>query len=104
VRYSISRNQAIKDISTVDLVHSLNSLRVQHNMLLDAMGYKVELPPLDQVFKEMIDDTVSGISVNADIDYQSIGDAVDSVVENRINGATLIHIESGDERFEVRTQ
>jgi SpoVK/Ycf46/Vps4 family AAA+-type ATPase len=102
VRYSISRNQAIKDISTIDLVHSLNSLRTQHTMLLAAMGYKLELPPIDQLFREMIGETVSENLSAPDIDYGEIHSVVDSVIERRINGATL-YDRDGDEMGNLNT-
>jgi len=106
VRFSIAKHRrrvATGDITTERLVFSLNSLRTQHRMLLAAMEHKPELPPLDQSMREIVGEMVQDISVEADIDYDIISGAVNDVVENRMNGARLIHIESGDERFEINT-
>jgi len=89
VRYSIALHQEVRPISTKDLVFSLDSLRPQHDMLMAAMNVKPELPALDQSFREMIGDQMSEATIEADIDYGSISEAVDNIVERRINGATI---------------
>ena len=106
VRFSIAKNRrrvAPGDITTERLVFSLNSLRTQHRMLLAAMNHKPELPALDQTMREIVAEQVENIQVEASVDYQSISEAVDSVVEGRLNGAKLLHVDSGDERFEIST-
>jgi SpoVK/Ycf46/Vps4 family AAA+-type ATPase len=89
VRYSIALHQEVRPISTRDLVFSLDSLRPQHEMLMAAMNIKPPLAALDESFREMIGEQVSEMSVEANIDYGSIRDVVDDVVENRVNGATI---------------
>lgn len=83
---------------------SLDSLRPQHDMLMAAMNLKPELPALDQVFSEMLNESVSDISVQADVDYSAISETVDNVVENRMNGAVIIRSANGDEWGNIQTQ
>ena len=103
VRYSIALHQEVRAITTKDLVFSLDSLRPQHDMLMAAMNLKPELPALDQVFSEMLNESVSDISVQADIDYSAISEAIDNVVENRIDGATIVRAGDGSDWANIRT-
>ena len=77
-RYSIALHQEVRAITTKDLVFSLDLLRPQHDMLMAAMNLKPELPALDQVFSEMLNESASDISVQADIDYSAISEAIDN--------------------------
>lgn len=82
IRYSIARTQKVSDISTEDLVHSLESLRAQHAMQMAANDQHEKLPPLDTMFKRMIVE-------NATPSSEAIESAVDERIEARINGAVL---------------
>ena len=83
VRYSIARSRKVADISTIDLVHSLESLRAQHNMQVAASDQHEKLPPLDQMFRRMINDEVQPST-------DAIESAVDERIEARINGAQIM--------------
>jgi len=83
IRYSIARTREVANISTEDLVHSLGSLRAQHNMQQAASDQHEKLPPLDAMFRKMIVE-------NATPDMERIEEAVDERIEYRINGATLV--------------
>ncbi len=83
IRYSIARSREVASISTEDLVHSLNSLRAQHNMQQAASDQHEKLPPLDIMFRQMISDAASP-------DPEAVRDVVDEQIEYRVNGAALI--------------
>ena len=87
VRFSIARHRAVSKIDTDDLVRGLNSLRPQFRMQQAANDRRVELPPLDQMFRSMIEEHSANVDV--EIDYSEVRDAVDSVIEDRVNGATI---------------
>ena len=84
IRYSIARTRTVANISTDDLVHSLNSLRAQHDMQVAASDQHEKLPPLDAMFRKMISESSSGF------DEESLHETIDNVVENRINGASIV--------------
>lgn len=84
VRYSIARTQQVANISTEDLVHSLNSLRAQYDMQQAANDQHEKLPTLDKVFRQMVADNANGA------DGEMLSEIVDNVVENRLNGAQLV--------------
>jgi transitional endoplasmic reticulum ATPase len=94
LRYTIARTGQLGQITTVDLVRSLNSLRPQFDLHEAANDRREKLPPLDRMFRQMIgeqalsEDTISGV--------------VDHVVENRLNGAQF-YDENGDHRGELQT-
>lgn len=83
IRYSIARTQQVADISTDDLVHSLNSLRAQHAMQMAANDQHTKLPPLDQMFRQMIEEHATPSS-------STIEDAVDERIEYRLAGAAIV--------------
>ena len=83
IRYSIARTQSVSDISTDDLVHSLESLRAQHAMQMAANDQHEKLPHLDQMFRKMIIE-------NATPSTDAIEQVVDDRIETRMNGAALM--------------
>lgn len=83
IRYSIARTQKVSDISTDDLVHSLNSLRAQHAMQMAANDQHEKLPHLDRMFRQMIEE-------HAQPGPEAIATAVDEQIEFRLNGAAIV--------------
>jgi len=83
LRYTIARTGTPGPINTSDLVHACHSLRAQEALQLAAADSHEKLPPLDQMFRQMI-----GEMSGADPDH--FAELVDEKINERLHGASII--------------
>lgn len=94
VRYSLAANKGVLgQITTDDLVHAANGLRPQLE-IMHAAPVKEKLPTLDATIRQILADS---------LDQDAIYGAVDSVVENRLDGSTLTSVSTGDSKLTLHT-
>jgi transitional endoplasmic reticulum ATPase len=84
VRYTIARTRTTEGkIGTEDLVNALHSLRDQYELQERASDLIEPLPPLDQMFRRMIQE-------NSDIPTERMEEVVDERLNARVHGAQLM--------------
>jgi DNA polymerase III delta prime subunit len=90
IRSVIARTHSADDITvtTEDLITGATLLRRQWELQNESANRPPEIPTLDQAFRQAAEQWMENISV-PEIDYGNIGETVDNVVENRINGAAV---------------
>lgn len=83
VRYTIARTRETDGkIGTADLVHALHSLRDQYELQEKASDMTEPLPPLDQMFRRMIEE-------HSEIPTDRLEEVVDERLLSRLHGAEL---------------
>jgi transitional endoplasmic reticulum ATPase len=83
VRYTIARTgRAGQKINGPDLINALDSLRDQYDLQERASDHIEPLPPLDQMFRQMIQE-------NSEIPTDKLEEIVDEKITYRMNGARL---------------
>jgi len=95
-------------VSTDDLITAAHAVRGHFDLMQEEV--EVEVPALDSLFNKIVDDAIENRldqrNFSDDVDYSHIDDMihgqVDSIVEARLNGATLID-NDGDQRYEIST-
>ena len=85
VRYTIARTRTSEGlINTQDLVDALHSLRDQYDLQENASDMIEPLPPLDQMFKRMIQE-------NSEIPTDKLEEAIDERLNERVHGSQLMN-------------
>jgi ATPases of the AAA+ class len=82
IRYTIARTGKAGNINTDDLIGACHSLRAQHGMQEVAIDSHEKLPPLDRMFRDMINES-------AGVDYSNLVEAASEAVYNKMQGARL---------------
>ena len=83
LRYTIARTGEPGPVSTEDLVHTCNSLRAQQALQDAASDTHEKLPPLDQMFRQIVGE-MSGA------DPEVISEAVGEIVHSKMYGAPIL--------------
>lgn len=83
VRYTIARTGDAGPIATMDLVHACNSLRAQQALQEAANDSHEKLPPLDQMFRQMVQE-------ESNVDADSMRLVIDERINEKINGAAIV--------------
>jgi transitional endoplasmic reticulum ATPase len=96
IRYTIARTRQIGKINTTDLLRAMGSLRPQHDLHEGASDRREKLPPLDRVFREMMNEEVSP-------PIGDIEEVVANVVTQKMHGAVLANIDSGKRSHVIHT-
>jgi transitional endoplasmic reticulum ATPase len=87
VRYTIARTQDVEGkIGTDDLVNALDSLRDQYDLQEKASDLIEPLPPLDQMFRRMIEE-------HSEIPTDKLEEVIDERLLSRLHGAELANPE-----------
>jgi len=82
VRYTIARTGQPGNINEDDLINALHSLRDQFALQEQASDAVDPLPPLDQMFRKMIEE-------HSEIPTDKLYEVVDDRINGRLNGAVL---------------
>jgi transitional endoplasmic reticulum ATPase len=82
IRYTIARTGRAGAIGTDDLVNSCQDLRPQFELQQRALDHHEPLPPLDQMFRQLIEE-------HATPSASAIEEAVDEKIMSRLNGAAF---------------
>lgn len=95
-------------VSTQNLIDAANSVRGHFDLMQQPVV--VESPALDGVMREMVseivqtevEDSLNSRNFSDDVDYDYVREQVDSVVEGRLNDAS-INDRDGDQRYTIAT-